>query len=142
MCYSIVLFLMDPDARSVTLNYVGGSLTTTIGVAKSLFGEGFDQLVSTPVPVNTPVKSHQRVRVIGQPASSVTAHARDYQGWPTSQANNAAAGTKVFLTWTDSNGNWSGRVTGALADFGTFLSETTDKAVVFRSSRGTKYGPF
>lgn len=133
---------MDPDSRQVTLNYVGGSLTTTIGVAKSLFGESYDQLVSTAVPVNTSVSAHQRVRVIGGTPSNVTAHSRDYQGWPTSQANGAAAGKKVLMAWTDSQGDWTGRVTGALADFGTFLSETTDKAVVFRSSRGTKYGPF
>jgi hypothetical protein len=133
---------MDADARSVTLNYTGGSLTTTIGVAKSLFGDQYDQLVSTAVPVNTSVSAHQRVRVIGLPASNVTAHSRDYQGWPTSQANGAAAGKKVLIAWTGSEGNWTGRVTGALADFGSFLTETTDKAVVFRSSRGTKYGPF
>ena len=133
---------MDADAKSVTLNYSGGSLTTTIGVAKSLFGENYDQLSSTSVPVNTSVSAHQRVRVIGSPASNVTAHSRDYQSWPTSQANNAASGKKIFLAWTGSEGNWTGRVTGALADLGSFLSETTDKAVVFRSSRGTKYGPF
>lgn len=133
---------MDPDARSVTLNYAGGSLTTTIGVAKILFGNNYDQLSSTAVPINSPVKAHTRVRVIGGATSNVTSHSREYQGWPTSLANGAAAGTKVMLTWTDSDGTWTGRVTGALADFATFLSENTDKSVVFRSSRGTKYGPF
>ena len=133
---------MDPDARSVTLNYTGGSLTTTVGVAKELFGADYEQLSSTAVPINTPVKAHTRVRVIGQAASNVASHSRDYQGWPTSQANGAAAGKKVLLTWSDSDGSWTGRVTGALADLGTFLSETTSKAVVFRSARGTKYGPF
>lgn len=133
---------MDADARSVTLNYTGGSLTTTIGVAKELFGTNYDQLSSTAVPINSTVKAHTRVRVIGQPASNVTSHNREYQQWPTSLANGSAAGKKVLLTWTDSDGSWTGRVTGAFADFGTFLSETTDKQVVFRSSRGTKYGPF
>ena len=133
---------MDADARSITLNYSGGPLTTKVGVAKEIFGNNYEQLSSTATPINSPVKAHTRVRVIGQPASNVTSHNREYQGWPTSFANGSAAGKKVLLTWTDSDGSWTGRVTGALADFATFLSETTDKSVVFRSSRGTKYGPF
>jgi len=133
---------MDPDAQQVTLNYTGGSLTTSVGVAKSLFGSNYDLLVSTAVPVNTSVSSHQRIRVIGGDASTVSAHSRDYQQWPTSQANNAAAGKKVLLAWDGSEGNWVGRVTGAMADFGTFLSESAPKAVKFRTMRGTKYGPY
>ena len=133
---------MDPDAQQVTLNYVGGSLTTTVGVAKSLFGGNYELLVSTPVPVSTSVSSHSRTRIIGEPSTTVSAHSRDYQQWPTSNANNAAAGKKVLLSWEGSSGDWVGRVTGAMADFGTFLSESAPKAVKFRTSRGTKYGPF
>ena len=133
---------MEPDAQQVTLNYSGGSLTTSVGVAKSLFGENYDLLVSTAVPVNTSVSSHSRTRVIGEAPSTVSAHTRDYQQWPTSNANNAAAGKKVLLAWDGSSGDWVGRVTGAMADFGTFLSESAPKAVKFRTSRGTKYGPY
>jgi hypothetical protein len=133
---------MDPDAQQVTLNYEGGSLTTSVGVAKSLFGDNYDLLVSIALPVNTSVSSHSRTRIIGAPSSTVSAHTRQYQQWPTSNANNAAAGKKVLLTWEGSSGDWVGRVTGAMADFGTFLSGSAPKAVKFRTSRGTKYGPY
>ena len=130
------------DARSVTLNYTGGSLTTTIGVAKSIFGDDYSLLSSTAVPVTSEVSEHPRVRVIGGSSTTVKKHNRNYQQWPTSQATNAAAGTAVLMTWQDSNGSWTGRVTGTMAAFGTFLSEVSPKPIVFRTSRGTKYGPF
>ena len=38
----------DPDARDLTVNYSGGSLTMTIGALKSLFGDD--------TPLITPVK--------------------------------------------------------------------------------------
>ena len=114
----------------------------TIGNLKSLFGANYDLLTSSPSDVDTSVSSHQRVRVIGGGASTVSAHSRNYKGWPTSQANGAAAGKKILISWEGSGGQWTGRVTGALADFATFLEENSDSVSVFRSSRGTKYGPF
>ena len=133
---------MDPDAQQLTINYAGGSLTMSIGNLKSLFGTNYDLLTSTPGEVSTSVSSHSRTRVIGGTSSTVTAHTRDYKGWPTSQANGAAAGKKVLLNWEGVSGQWVGRVTGAMADFADFLSANTTQTVVFRTSRGTKYGPF
>lgn len=133
---------MDPDAQQLTINYTGGSLTMSIGNLKSLFGSNYELLTSTPSDVSTSVSSHSRTRVIGGPSSTVTAHSRDYKGWPTSQANGAAAGKKVLLNWEGSTGQWTGRVTGAMADFADFLDANTTQVVTFRTSRGTKYGPF
>lgn len=130
------------DARSVTLNYTGGSLTTTVGVAKSIFGEDYNLLSSTAVPVSSEVREHQRVRIIGQPSTTIPKHDRSYQQWPTSQANNAGAGVSVSMQWVGSDGTWAGRVTGNISDFANFLSETSPVPIVFRTSRGTKYGPF
>ena len=133
---------MDPDARSVTLNYVGGSMTTTVGLAKSLFGENYELLISTPVPVTGTRKSTTRVDVIGGPTIPVGEGVRNYQQWPTSQANNAGAGKVVYLSWEGSDGRWTARISGPMASLADFLSEASPKAVVFRTSRGTKYGPF
>jgi len=133
---------MNPDAQQLTINYTGGSLTMSIGNLKSLFGTNYELLTATPTDVSTSVSSHSRTRVIGGPTSTVSAHTREYKGWPTSQANGAAAGKTVLLNWEGSLGDWVGRVTGAMADFGDFLSSNADKPVVFRTSRGTKYGPF
>ena len=133
---------MDPDAQQLTINYPGGSLTMSIGNLKSLFGTNYEAITSVSTPVNTSVSSHSRTRVIGGASSTVSAHTRDYQQFPTSQANGAAAGKKILLAWEGSEGQWVGRVAGSMADFATFLDANTTKVVTFRTSRGTKYGPF
>ena len=132
----------DVDAQDITINYEGGSITMAIGNAKSLFGEDYEDIVGNPETVTTAVKSHQRVRVIGEAATTVSAHNRTYQQWPTSQANNAAAGKKIMIQWEGSEGSWTARVSGAMADLGTYLRTAAPKVVTFRTSRGTKYGPF
>jgi hypothetical protein len=132
----------DVDAQDITINYEGGSITMAIGNAKSLFGADYEDIVGNPETVTTAVKSHQRVRVIGEASSTVSAHNRTYQQWPTSQANNAAAGKQIMIQWDGSEGSWVARVTGAMADLGTYLRTAAPKVVTFRTSRGTKYGPF
>ena len=112
------------------------------GALESLFGE--DATVLTPVPdtKQVTVKSHTRVRVIGEPPTNVTGFSYELTQWPTSQANNAAAGEVVLLSWDGSEGDWTGRVTGSMSALGIWLVDTSTKAVVFRTERGTKYGPF
>ena len=133
---------VDPDAREITLNYTGGSLTMTIGNAKDLFGEDSDLLVAEAETVTSEVDQHDRVRVIGGGITKVGGHTRSYLQWPTSQANNAAAGKKVLMTWEGSEGTWTGRAAGSMAALGSFLQASAAKAIVFRTARGTKYGPF
>lgn len=133
---------MDPDARQIKMNYTGGSLTLTVGNAKDLFGENYQLLASTAVPVDSSVTQHSRVRVIGGPSTTVKAHNRSYQQWPTSNSSNAAAGKVVMLSWEGSDGYWQCRASGSMAALSTFLSETAPKPVLFRTSRGTSYGPF
>ena len=133
---------VDPDAREITLNYTGGSLSMTIGNAKDLFGEDSDLLAAEGETITSEVKEHDRVRVIGGATTKVGSHTRSYVQWPTSQANNAAAGKLILMTWEGSDGTWSGRAAGSMAALGTFLQTSALKAVVFRTARGTKYGPF
>ena len=131
-----------PKAKGLTLNYTGGSLEMTVGALESLFGADAEILTPVPETETVTVKSHSRTRVIGQPPSNVTGYSYENIQWPTSQANNAAAGEAVLLAWEGSDGDWTGRVTGALSAFGVFLAANSTKTVVFRSERGTKYGPF
>ena len=114
----------------------------TIGALEALFGEDAEILTPVPETETVTVKSHSRTRVIGGPVTNVTGYSYENIQWPTSQANNAAAGDAVLLTWDNSDGSWTGRVTGAFAALGVFLSANSPKSVVFRSERGTKYGPF
>ena len=113
-----------------------------LGALKDLLGDTFEGLTPVPETKQVTVKSHSRVRVIGQPATSVSGFSYEFTQWPTSQANNAASGEVVLLTWDGSDGSWTGRVTGALSSLGIFLVANSTKPVAFRSERGTKYGPF
>lgn len=133
---------MDFDARNITINYDGGSVTMVIGNAKDLFGEDYTDVAGTPEAVTQSVAAHQRTRVIGGSSVNVASHSRSFNQWPTSNASNAGAGKVVYMTWTDSEGSWTARVTGTMAAFADFLQETSTKMVVFRTSRGKKYGPF
>jgi len=133
---------MDPDAKDLTLNYPGGSLTMPLGALKDLLGDTFEGLTPVPETKSVTVKSHSRTRVIGQPSTSVSGFSYEFTQWPTSQANNAAAGEVVLLTWDGSDGPWTGRVSGSLSALGIFLVANSTKPVAFRSQRGTKYGPF
>lgn len=132
----------EADAREFTLNYDGGSLTMTLGSLKALLGPDFEGLTPSGEEVSVTVKTHTRTRVIGGPATNVPGFTYTYKQWPTSQANNAAAGGVVLLSWDGSDGQWTGRVTGSLSDLGVFLAGNAAEPAVFRSERGTKYGPF
>ena len=132
----------DPKAKQFTLNYAGGSLTTTVGALESLFGP--DSTILNPVPETetVTVKSHSRIRVIGQPAVQVAGYSYENIQWPTSQAGNAAAGRLILMNWDGSEGDWTAMVSGSFAGLGVFLAANSPKTVNFRSERGTKYGPY
>lgn len=132
----------DPDGKDLTVNYPGGSLTMTIGALKSLFGADTPLITPVPETKTVGVRTHPRVRVIGQPSTQVESFTYEMTQWPTSQASNAAAGDVVLMEWEGSDGTWTARVSGAFSALGIFLVANSTKAVVFRSERGTKYGPF
>jgi hypothetical protein len=130
------------DSENITINYDGGSLTMVLGNAKDLFGDNAEMLRQEGEDVSIGVQSHPRTRVIGGGSVQVSSHNRTYTQWPTSQANNAAAGKVAMMRWQDSDGWWTIRYTGAAADLGTFLNTSSPKAVRFTTQRGTKYGPY
>lgn len=132
----------DLNARDVTINYDGGSLTMSVGNAKDLFGEDSNLYGADGQPKTVSVKSHSRVRVIGSPATSVSAYTSEFIQWPSSGRGNAAGGTPVIMSWTGSEGEWQGRVTGPLWKLGTFLQSNSPKSVFFHAAGGRNYGPF
>lgn len=132
----------DLDARETSINYDGGSLTMTVGNLKSLFGTDSNLFGADGQPAEVSVKSHQRTRVIGFPATTVAAHVREYIQWPTNDRSNAAGGTPIVMSWTDSEGEWGARVSGPLWKLATFLQSNSPKAVWFHAKGGKGYGPF
>ena len=132
----------DLDARQITLNYTGGSVEMAIGNAKDIFGDDFAGLDPGPELVQVAVKSHSRTRVIGGPSTSIGSYTYTYEQWPTSQASNAAAGDVILMTWSGSEGAFTGRVRGSMADAAGFFAANTKKVLAFRTERGTEYGPF
>ncbi len=132
----------DADARDFTLNYEGGSLTMPLGNIKNIFGDDFVDLSPEPETVKVTVSGRTVTRVIGGPSKQLVPFSYEYKQWPTSEANNAAAGKVCIFTWTDSDGDWQGRVTGSMSDLGSYLNDKSPKTINFRTQRGTKYGPF
>ena len=132
----------DSDPKNITLNYGSGSITMSRGNAKSIFGETFAPLDGGPVETSVSVKSHSRTRVIGGASTPISAYTYSYQQWPTSLASNAAAGTVILMEWDGSDGVFTARVTGPMADAATYFAANVTKTLAFRTQRGTKYGPF
>ena len=132
----------DPKAKEFTINYAGGSVTSTVGVWEALFGEDPEILNPVPETETVTVKSHSRVRVIGEPATQVTGYSYENIQWPTSQAGNAASGRAILMRFEGSDGDWTARVSGSFDALGVFFSANSPKILSFRSERGTGYGPF
>ena len=133
---------LDPKARDVRIPFEGGSCEMTRGLAEILFGNNFGVLEATPVATNVSVRSHQRVRVIGLPATTVGAYNYTFQKYPTMQSSLAAGGEPVKVTLNDGT-SWTARVSGPLNEFATFLKDKTiQTGIFFTSQKGTVYGPF
>lgn len=130
------------DGKQITLNYTGGSLEMSVGNAKSIFGDDFEGLNPDPEDVTVSVKQHPRVRVIGGDSKQIEGYTYTYKQWPTSLCSGAASGTVIFMDWTGSDGQWTARVTGSMADAAQYFSTNATKTLVFRTQRGTEYGPF
>ena len=133
---------VDLDAREVTINYVGGSLTMTVGNAKHLFGEGSEFIGAGGLPKTVSVKSHPRTRVIGGDTKTVSGYTYSYERWPASGHGLAAGGEPVSMTWEGSQGSWLSRVTGPLYALANFLEQESPKSVWFQALGGKNYGPF
>ena len=132
----------EMDARNITLNYTGGSIQMSVGNAKSIFGEDFKDLNPEPEEKTASVKTHSRTRVIGGDSRQIESYTYSYKSWPTSNASNGAGGTVILMDWTGSDGSFSARVSGTIADAAQYFSDNVTKTLAFRTERGTKYGPF
>lgn len=133
---------LDPNARKVTIPFPGGSITATRGLLNALFGA---ELVTagTTGTSNVSVGSHQRVRVIGGPAKTIAANTYARKKFPSARSNGGSGGEPVaFLYGGDW---WTARLTGSHQDLCSWLEGAnwaSNETILWRSEKGTKYGPF
>ena len=112
------------------------------GNAKDIFGEDFAGLSPQPVTKNVEVKAHTRTKTIGGATKSIDRYSYEFKSWPRSSSSNASAGTVILMEWDGSEGEFTGRVTGAIWKACDYLSTNVKKVLGFRTQRGTEYGPF
>ena len=132
----------DPEAKKVSINFDGGTVVMTYGMAKSLFADTTEYQTPTAEDVSVSVKGHNRTRVIGGAATPVAAFNYTYKSWPRLSGGTASGGEAIQLRWETSDGWWTARLHGSAAAFGTFLAANSPLGVSFKTERGTKYGPF
>jgi hypothetical protein len=132
----------DPNARKISLNFPGGSITATRGLLTAVFGQ---DLVAASEFASTTIsrKSHVRKRVIGGDSKTVLSTIYVRKDFGSSRSNGGAGGERIALLY---NGEWwSARLSGAHQDFNEWLKNSTwgsGVAAMWRSEKGTKYGPF
>lgn len=132
----------DPNAQKLTIAFPGGSITATRGLLTSLFGNGLIAAEAMGT-ANVSVKAHSRVRVIGGPATNVSATSYQRVKFPSGSPSGAAAGEEIRVA--DGGGWWTVRLNGSHQDFNAFLAGATwetGKTINWVSEKGTPYGPF
>ncbi len=134
----------DPKARIVSMNFEGGSVTSELGLLEAVFGAELTGAATASSSKNVSVSGHSRVRVIGEPSTSVGAFTYTRKKYPSSNQDSQKGGEPIAML---KNGKWwTARLTGSHQAFNTFLgnvSSVNDGRVIFwRSEKGTKYGPF
>jgi hypothetical protein len=132
----------EVDARQVTINYEGGSLTMTVGNAKDLFGVDNPLITGGGEVKTVSVKGHPRTRVIGGTTKQIETYTYQYIQWPSGGHGQAAGGEEVMMAWEGSQGAWLSRVSGPLWQLGNFLDLNAPKTTFFTAKGGDPYGPF
>ena len=133
---------MDPDAQEISINFAGGSCVMTIGLARAIFGEDSQFLRQDGVSTDVSVRGHTRTRVIGGPATTISAYTYNYTQWPVGSSSSAAGGEAIMIRAEGTDGWWTARLKGSCWEFGTFLNSNAPVATTFKTEAGVPYGPF
>jgi hypothetical protein len=134
---------LDTQARKIALNFPGGSLSATKGLLEAIFGPNLTGAGGQVETSTVSVSGHSRQRIIGGPSKAVSAFNYVRKKYPAADAGGPAGGEAIALLV---NGSWwTARLTGShqsFCDFLTGASFTMSGALLWRSEKGTKYGPF
>lgn len=133
---------MDPLARRLTIGFPGGSLNAARGTLEALFGEALvEQQLNETAEVTR--RSHSRVRVIGGESTGVASANYTRTKYPQGSAAGAAGGEPIRM-FVDGDW-WTARLSGSHQAFNAFLEGSSwgsGKNAIWKSERGTPYGPF
>jgi hypothetical protein len=132
----------DPDARKVPINYEGGTIVMTYGMAKNLFSDDSQYISPEAEDKSVSVKAHTRTRVIGGASTPVSGYSYTFKSWPNLPGGNSSGGEAILMTWDGTDSWWTARLHGSASDLGSFLDKESPRGVLFKTERGTTYGPF
>ena len=134
--------LPEQPAREATLNYEGGSLTTTRGVIAQMFTDASFISTCAFVEVERSRRSYTRTDYIGAEVKVVPLTNWTQHKYPSQTKSIAAGGEPIQIKI---NGEWwTARLSGNHESFMKFLCDGKDSLVgpiAWRSARGTLYGP-
>ena len=135
----------EEAARTATINYQGGSLTTTRGVLAQIFEDANTLSACRSELKDISVKGYKRTDEIG--GKETTVEPFDYQTvrYPYQVKGLAAGGEPIMIRiqgeW------WSARLSGNHSNFDSFLcGQGNDNNIAgtisWKSARGSYHGPF
>lgn len=133
---------LDPKTRKVAMNFTGGTLTASLGLLEAIWGP---QLAAPmdPETATVSVSGYTRQRLIGGATKTVSANTYTRKKYPVGSGAGAAGGEAIALQvggkW------WTARLSGSHQAFCDFLRGSSFQMagpLVWKSERGTSYGPF
>ena len=130
-------------AKEISINYAGGSITSTRGTLEAIFKQDALPSACEPVKKNPSRKAHTRVRVIGSPPTQVKATEYELRIYPKTNSSFASGGIPIMLS--ADGGWWTARLTGNVEDFVAWICtnlEDLQTVFFFQSPSGAKYGPY
>lgn len=140
---SLMTCVGEECKREVTLNYTGGSLTSTRGTLEAVFKQDFLPSACQGDPKEISRKQYQMIRVIGDAATTVPASIFNVTSYPKTPSSFASGGRPIMLfadgAW------WTARQSGNIQDLVTFLCanlESLENVLFLQSPSGAKYGPY
>jgi hypothetical protein len=133
---------VDPNARKLTIGFKDGSLTAAKGTLTALFGPDLVQQAAEET-IQVAVRSHQRFRVIGGDATSVSSSNYERKRYPQGGTSGAGGGEPIRL-FVDGDW-WTARLSGSHQAFNAFLKTSSwgsGENAIWKSEKGRSYGPF
>jgi len=132
----------DLLARKITMGFPGGSLTATRGLLQGVFGEDLVK-ASQYAEFNVNRNGHTRTRVIGGNSTSVASANYVKKRFGSGRSNGGSGGEAIqFMIDGDW---WTVRLSGSHQALNSWLGSSlwqSGNIVLWRSEKGTTYGPF